>query len=264
MRPTPLVPILKLVSTALAQADGPAMESLAMLQCRLVATTTLVSVAPLARTQAMVLSACAAKVLKEMDEWRQVMAIELNLIGRRLMMLLLVRLALAMPQLVQLHTQAPVTQLPLDHPVPTTHLRLLDQATQTPDHLDHQLTRLQAEPTLDHQEKINLIYETLFCERTFFHLIKGNTYQAATYSDAGNGCDDIDECAPCNSANSYAGGCPCSEPMPVCTNTVGSYYCSSMAGYGDPHFRVTSPGETPVCLDVNAVSGSIIDLIRFF
>ncbi|CAG5110171.1 Oidioi.mRNA.OKI2018_I69.chr2.g4598.t1.cds [Oikopleura dioica] len=89
----------------------------------------------------------------------------------------------------------------------------------------------------------------------------GNNYQAATYSDAGNGCGDIDECAPCNSANSYAGGCPCSEPMPVCTNTVGSYYCSSMAGYGDPHFRVTSPGETPVCLDVNAVSGSIIDLI---
>jgi len=34
-----------------------------------------------------------------------------------------------------------------------------------------------------------------------------------------------------------------------------------MAGYGDPHFRVTSPGETPVCLDVSAVSGSIIDLI---
>jgi len=75
----------------------------------------------------------------------------------------------------------------------------------------------------------------------------------------GDGCVDIDECAGCGISGGY-NPCPCSDPTPVCTNTPGSYTCGIDTAFGDPHFRVTAPGQEPVCFDLDTPSGSIVDL----
>lgn len=54
--------------------------------------------------------------------------------------------------------------------------------------------------------------------------------------------------------------CPCADPTPVCMNTSGGYTCGSGTAFGDPHLRVTTPGEDAVCFDVNTASGAILDL----
>ena len=60
---------------------------------------------------------------------------------------------------------------------------------------------------------------------------------------------------------SYAGSaCPCADPTPVCMNTSGGYTCGSGTAFGDPHLRVSTPGEDAVCFDVNANNGAILDL----
>lgn len=86
-----------------------------------------------------------------------------------------------------------------------------------------------------------------------------DAYGPNTSGYTGYGCNDINECAACG-ANSYAAGCPCSGPTPICMNIPGGYTCGAGTAYGDPHFRVTSPGQDPVCFDVNAKSGTVLDL----
>jgi len=79
------------------------------------------------------------------------------------------------------------------------------------------------------------------------------------YGSSGDGCADIDECAGCSGGGAYA-FCPCSDPTPICSNTDGGYTCGIDTAFGDPHFRVTAPGEDPVCFDLDTPSGAIIDL----
>ena len=88
------------------------------------------------------------------------------------------------------------------------------------------------------------------------------TYSKADYSSGtSDGCSDIDECAGCMSGGSYASSaCPCADPTPVCMNTSGGYTCGSGTAFGDPHLRVSTPGEDAVCFDVNANNGAILDL----
>lgn len=43
-------------------------------------------------------------------------------------------------------------------------------------------------------------------------------------------------------------------------NTSGGYTCGSGTAFGDPHLRVSTPGEDAVCFDVNANNGAILDL----
>ena len=63
------------------------------------------------------------------------------------------------------------------------------------------------------------------------------------------------------SGGSYASSaCPCADPTPVCMNTSGGYTCGSGTAFGDPHLRVSTPGEDAVCFDVNANNGAILDL----
>ena len=77
------------------------------------------------------------------------------------------------------------------------------------------------------------------------------------YTVMNNACRDINECAPCVNPND----CPCSDPTPICTNTPGSFTCGVNSAFGDPHFRVTAPGEEPICFDVDTKSENILSLI---
>ena len=43
-------------------------------------------------------------------------------------------------------------------------------------------------------------------------------------------------------------------------NISGSYWCGVNSAFGDPHFRVTSPGEDPICFDVDTESENILAL----
>ena len=43
-------------------------------------------------------------------------------------------------------------------------------------------------------------------------------------------------------------------------NSLGSYWCGVNSAFGDPHFRVTSPGEDPICFDVDTESENILAL----
>jgi len=75
------------------------------------------------------------------------------------------------------------------------------------------------------------------------------------------GCSDIDECAGCMAGGAYASAaCPCADPTPVCMNTSGGYTCGTGTAFGDPHLRVSTPGEDAVCFDVNTKNGAILDL----
>jgi hypothetical protein len=76
------------------------------------------------------------------------------------------------------------------------------------------------------------------------------------YEMIGDNCVDIDECAPCANPND----CPCNEPEPVCSNSPGSFSCGVDTAFGDPHFRVTAPGQDPICFDVDTDSENILAL----
>ena len=43
-------------------------------------------------------------------------------------------------------------------------------------------------------------------------------------------------------------------------NTAGGYTCGTGTAFGDPHLRVTTPGEDAVCFDVNAQNAAVLDL----
>ena len=77
------------------------------------------------------------------------------------------------------------------------------------------------------------------------------------YTVINNSCQDINECAPCVNPND----CPCSDPTPICANTPGSFTCGVNSAFGDPHFRVTAPGQEPICFDVDTKSENILSLI---
>ena len=77
------------------------------------------------------------------------------------------------------------------------------------------------------------------------------------YAVMNNSCQDINECAPCVNPND----CPCSDPTPICSNTPGGFTCGVNSAFGDPHFRVTAPGQEPICFDVDTKSENIISLI---
>ena len=42
--------------------------------------------------------------------------------------------------------------------------------------------------------------------------------------------------------------------------TLGSYWCGVNSAFGDPHFRVTAPGEDPICFDADTESENILAL----
>ena len=41
---------------------------------------------------------------------------------------------------------------------------------------------------------------------------------------------------------------------------LGSYWCGVNSAFGDPNFRVSAPGEDPICFDVDTESENILAL----